>query len=803
MKINYYTILKRKYLLLVLLMFFCECLKAQNTVFHIKDLKDKAGLPAVSFTISKDTAFKKILLSDQSGKVSVRSLVPGKYRIQTSYVGYAPIDTIFHVQAEQSITLFLSEGSISLKGVAVRAQKKFIENKKGNFIMNIQENALAKTSNSWDALKYGPLVETHMDGTLKVENKDATVFIDGRQLFMSGDELMKYLENIPAANIEKIEISSHPGAKYDSSIGAVILITTTNMRYEGVKGILSASNTNGEFARYNGGLTLDAKKGKVISQAGYTYSRSKIKDLTEINTSVNSQNLPWEVNQTGISNSETQRFYGNLGVDFNKNNQLTVYAEYVPNNSDNNINGNNGDFTAARQLLQDSVWRSSNTINGSSNTFSSQAVYESKWDSTRQSIKFTIAYSKNKNNSTINNDLSYYNQEGGLLTKTPFYKAVLPAQTDFLTVSGQYVRPFLKGEWISGARYYNTTLSNENMGFTYTDVERTLGEMLDNSINFRYNETNYGLFTSWEAQVKSWYFQLGLRVEQNEVLSQTNGSAKEKIYNKITPFPSIYIQKKVNDKNVFAVNYSKQISRPDYTLLNPFSRFTDNTVADFVGNSEIKPARTHNLSLNWTYDNKLVLNAGTSLLNDLISSVFIQNDQGVLQQKYDNFNATFYYIYGYYSLKPLSFWQMSVNARLLTVDLKPYSNLPLGKANINIHANINNDFSLPKNWKIGVGFFATNMTSDQLYRHKGSSNLSASLIKEFKSPQLSLYVRGNDILKGSYSGDKALFLPYNSISYSDVRTLVFGLTYRFGKQSVKVKEVTKDDSLQEANQRLK
>ncbi|CAM4050063.1 Outer membrane receptor proteins, mostly Fe transport [Pedobacter westerhofensis] len=787
----------------ILLLFFGELAQAQNIRFNIKDFKDKGALPAVSFTISKDTTFRKVLLTDQNGRINIPDLPAGRYRIQTSYVGYSVTDTTFNIRDQEEITLFLREEAISLKGVAIRAQKKFIENKNGNFIMNIQENTLAKTSNTWEALKFGPLVEAGMDGSLKISNKAATVFIDGRQLFLSGDELMKYLENIPSANIEKVEISAHPGAKYDSNIGAVILITTTNMRYEGVKGTLSLANTNGVYSRYNGGLTIDAKKGKLTSQAGYTYGRSKTENVSVLSTAVNSKNLPWQVDQTGLNRSDRHRIFGNLGVDFDRNNQLTLYAEYAPNNTDNFFNGNNGAYTAERKQLQDSVWQSSNAVNGSSKIFSSQAQYEIKWDSTRHSVKFIAAYSKNKNNSTIINDFANYNSESILQPKTPYYKAVLPGNTEFVTLSGQYVHPFLKGEWISGARYYNTTLENENLALNYTDAERTLNEMISNRINFRYNEVNYGLFTSWEAQLKSWYFQLGLRAEQNQVFSQTNGSGKEKIYDKLSPFPSLYIQKKINDRNALDINYSKQISRPDYSLLNPFSRFTDNTVANFVGNSDIKPAINHNINVSYTYNNKLVFNFGAVIFKDLISSVLAQNDQGLLQQQYDNFNGAYYYLGGYYSLNPLSFWQLRINGRLLTIDLKPYRDLPLSSSNINVYGNINNDFTFAKNWKIGIGFNGSNVNSDQLYHHLGYSNMSASLVKEFKKPQLILYIRGNDIFKGTYEGEKALFLPYSSRAYNDTRTIAFGLTYRFGKQTVKAKELTKDDNLQEANQRIK
>lgn len=802
MKHSYYRSFKKKYLLSILLICLFNYIQAQNTHFIIKDFKDKSALPAVSFTISKDTTFKKISLSDQNGIVKF-NIPSGNYRIQTFYVGYTPLDTTLQIQPGQSIILFLKAEAISLKSVTVQAKKKFVEMKKGNFIMNVQESALAKTSNGWDALKYGPLVETRMDGTLKVENKAATVFIDGRQILMSGEDLMKYLENIPAANIERVEISSHPGAKYDSSVGAVILITTTNMKYEGLKGTLNLSNTLGVFPRYNGGLNIDAKKGKVVSQLGYTYGKSKLKNFTDVTTFVNSKSLPWQVNQTSINKNLSQRIYGNLGIDFNKNNQVAFFAEYTPSTNDNRVDGNNGDFTPERQQLQDSVWKSVNSIKGSSNTFASQALYESKWDSTKQSIKVTLAYSKNIGNSIINNDLNYYKQQSVLMNKIPFYKAVLNTQTDFITLSGQYIKPLLGGEWISGLRYYNTVLKNENSGYNFSNVERSVGEMLINKINFKYNELNYGFFTSWEAQVKSWYFQLGLRLEQNQVFSQTNVSVREKIYNKITPFPSLYIQKQFNDKNQLAINYTKQISRPDYGLLNPFSRFTDNTVANFIGNSEIKPTRTHSINLSWTYNNKLIFSAGIYLANDIISSILIKNSQGLLVQQYDNFNGTQYYLSGYYTMQPTKFWQLSASATLSKIDFKPYRDLPLGKANLTISGSINNDFTLLKNWKIGVGFDGSNLTSDQYYHHRGYGNLSAAIVKELKKPQLNLYLRATDIFKNSYSGVKALFLPYSELSYNDRQTLVFGLTYRFGKQTVKVKEVTKDKNLEDANKRLK
>jgi ferric enterobactin receptor len=799
-KIFIFFSIKVSIVLLCLVLFHNE-LHAQNNYFIIKDKQHQIALPAVNFTFYRDTVSKITALSDEKGTVAIDIAHSGRYRIAVSCMGYLPLDTAFFVKLGEVTTIYLNEENIQLQAVNIQARKKFIEVKKGNFIMNIQEHALAKTSNTWDALKYGPLVETRMDGTLKVANKDATVFVDGRQVLMRGDDLMKYLAGIPAANIEKIEISSHPGAKYDSSIGSVILITTKNILYEGLKGTLNLSGTKGVFERYDSGASLDGKIGKVSIQTGYNYGHSIFKNQNQIYTSINSRNLPWEIEQVSINKRVSHRAFGNVGLAFNKNNQLTIYGEYTPNKNRNTVNGNNDEFTAERIKSQDSIWQTSNIINAQSSSIATQAVYESKWDSSGQSLKMIVAYSKSRSNSLIRNDVSYYD-DANLIQKEPFYRASLFGETIFNTFSGQYVRPLFGGEWISGLRFYNTKLQNNNAGYSYSNIDRTIGETLNNLIDFEYSENNYGLFTSWEAQVKSWYFQLGLRVEQNTVYSQSNTLGREKVYEKVTPFPTIYIQKKINEKNLFAFDYSKQISRPDYSLLNPFARFTNNTVADFIGNSKIRPSRTHGFNLSWTYNNKLVISLGSVILKDLISSILLRNEKGLLIQQYDNFNGFYHYLGAYYTFPPMKFWQVSINGRLSTIKLEQYGNLPLGKANINVYGNVSNDFTLGNHWKIGIGMDFTNRSSDQFYDHKGYKNVTASVIKTFNKPQLDLFLRGADIFKTTYSGTTSLFLPYRNFSYNDTQTFTFGLTYRFGKQTVKVKGIDKDNNLKESNKRM-
>ena len=73
--------------------------------------------------------------------------------------------------------------------------------------------------------------------------------------------------------------------------------------------------------------------------------------------------------------------------------------------------------------------------------------------------------------------------------------------------------------------------------------------------------------------------------------------------------PSLFLSRKLNDRNSIRLSYSKRINRPDYRELNPFVNTTDPN--NFTsGNPYLKPEIQHRIELGWKYD----LGSGGSLM---------------------------------------------------------------------------------------------------------------------------------------------------------------------------------------------
>lgn len=49
------------------------------------------------------------------------------------------------------------------------------------------------------------------------------VYLDGKRLPLSGQDLSNYLQNLPAEQIDRIEIITNPGAKYEAQGNAGII----------------------------------------------------------------------------------------------------------------------------------------------------------------------------------------------------------------------------------------------------------------------------------------------------------------------------------------------------------------------------------------------------------------------------------------------------------------------------------------------------------------------------------------------------------------------------------------------------
>ena len=132
--------------------------------------------------------------------------------------------------------------------------------------------------------------------------------------------------------------------------------------------------------------------------------------------------------------------------------------------------------------------------------------------------------------------------------------------------------------------YFNNLLSNQ---LSY-----------DQKIWAAYSEITVPL--GKEIQLKS-----GVRYERTDIdakFSNAQNNVKVPSYN--TFVPSIFLSRKMANKQSIRLSYSKRIQRPEYEALNPFYNTTDPKNIS-TGNPFLAPEIAHRFEVTYTKENKI------------------------------------------------------------------------------------------------------------------------------------------------------------------------------------------------------
>src|SRR5690606_38503710 len=149
------------------------------------------------------------------------------FTLQISAIGFEPY--IQNINADQIETLqggFTKDlGNIMLNaevkqlgGVVVSSSRPSLELGIDRKIFNAAKSYTAPGGSAVDLMKNIASVSVDIDGNLTLRNSQPQIFVDGRPTILT-------LDQIPAENIDKVELITNPSAKFDAaSSGGIINI---------------------------------------------------------------------------------------------------------------------------------------------------------------------------------------------------------------------------------------------------------------------------------------------------------------------------------------------------------------------------------------------------------------------------------------------------------------------------------------------------------------------------------------------------------------------------------------------------
>ncbi|MBK7810425.1 MAG: carboxypeptidase-like regulatory domain-containing protein [Saprospiraceae bacterium] len=247
----------------------------------VKSSKDESiSFGTLLLKKASDSSLVKVSITNTDGLFTFLKIPSGKYYIQMDYLGYQKYNSSQIDLNEKDISLdpiILTERNTNLEEVTITAARPIVEVKADKTVFNVQGTINAVGDNGLNLLRKAPGVMVDNNNNLSVLGRSGVlVYVDGRRIPMSGQELSSFLENLNADQIDRIDIITNPGSKYeaqgnagiidiklkkDTNIGANGSISSTFSHGRHAVGNLSG-NANYRNKKFNafGGLSLNSGK---------------------------------------------------------------------------------------------------------------------------------------------------------------------------------------------------------------------------------------------------------------------------------------------------------------------------------------------------------------------------------------------------------------------------------------------------------------------------------------------------------------------------------------------------------------
>ncbi len=650
----------------------------------------------------------------------------------------------------------------NLEEVVLQKKKKAVEQKADRTIFDISEQPQLNTGNLLDGVKKLPgLIVSDVAGMM-YQGKQLAVFMDGRPLNITSNELNSFLEGMPANAVERIEIITQPGAEFPATSGGAILNIITSKAAKNYltatySGNYSFTNEDKWRSKTSNSLNLNARNSLFGWQLnfGQNYRESKMNSFFD----TLSETFAERINRSYFVKAATT-------FDFGKDRLILSY--------DLNKSHNSGNIFSTETVLNLINKRNDATISPSIR-HEVAANFQKRFKDPGTTLDIKLAYNNSdgefqQNNLPVGNKVLDNNSQGNTIT----------AQADY----SQQIKLFDKGKITAGLYY-------ENLKFITKSF---------NTENLNYKRTSVSTYLEGQTSYKKLDFILGLRGENydigGEALNFNNGVAqivKLKDFKQFRLFPNATAKYNLGKMVYFSLNYNKKITLPSISLLNPNNQVFSNSSIATGGNPNLEPTIFNNFEAKISAFDYAYLGYNLSSANNQVSQITFR-DNGIIkninrnidQIRIHNVNIGIpipFMIFktGIKEAMKFNFNPDKINFMYLYLGYQKHE-LPDMKTKGFWIINIMNQFMLPYDTKLVANFSYLTSGGNYFYYVADkpfSNSLDLTLTKKFMNDGLTVNIFANDILNGSKMAIRSTYNNSNVFLGNDWDSRSFGLSVNY------------------------
>ncbi|CAM3410253.1 TonB-dependent receptor domain-containing protein [Flavobacterium chungbukense] len=668
--------------------------------------------------------------------------------------------------------------SKELKEVVVTQNKKTFTNSNGNIKVDVANSVYSSVPNPVELLSKLPLVEISADReSISIVGKgNPLIYIDNQTVGMND------LNALSVADIKTIEIIQNPSSKYEAEGRAVILITRKLSKKDSFK--TDISETASFKKNYNNylGFNSNFKKGKIEWKANFNYNRRNPWENHSIAYQIPQESIVSDYNVTAVSNVKQYIFGGGLFYKINDEDYLSVT---INGNLKSDVFDINTFTFNQNQNDENHVFTMSD--NSSSKNFINSFVNYSRKIKAIDTKLFVGFQGSNFNQHLWSLVQNNYNETELQLSQNRDQRFNVDVFSGRIDLEKKFKNEL---NWEYGGLYSAAKSKSDYDVFDYEKNQNT-------AFDYYFKEANAAVYSQFSGKIKKVDFSVGLRVENTNVTgkySTENVALVDKNYTNL--FPKAQFSFSIDSTKSFSVDYSKSISRPNYSALSMIATYI-NPYFIYGSNINLGPTFADVVSATFQYHDKSVKLTLYQNKNPIYQDFVFDNQTNVLTfteknfQKESGYNVEFTLPFTY------KFWTNTNSLIFATNKIEDESAL-FNSSKTYLYYYSNNTFKLPKEFTFVLSFWGATKQKEGVFERNAKLIFDMSLAKSF-GKNWNCTLNYNDVFKNTIYTER---FTINNISsraryFVDANEVSITLRYSFGKikeSEFKEKSVNENES---------
>ena len=752
---------------------FVEC--THKTDLHLTGtIIDEQGVPVAYANVAILNPADSTLLSGGVSNESGYFAVPYEQESVLARISYVGYKTVYRRCNQPEVgTIRMQPDNYTLNGVVVQGERPKVVLQGNSLMMNVEGTVMERLGTAEDVLTRVPMIAKRGEGYEILGKGAPLIYLNNRKLTDLNE-----LRNVQSDFIRSVEVIQNPGARYDASVNAVIIIRTKRAAGEGLGVELSSWSRSGRGYANNERINLTYRTGGLELFANLFGAYNRRKSNGEFEQTIFADTL-WVINNKQKNNVRNPFLEGRFGFNYQINDNHSFGGfyqntyDYVKTRSeyDDDLQADGKPYD---HLQNSSVRRDKNTPNHQVNLYYTGKVGQ-------LSIDFNADYTTRKQQS-INQqqELSTEYEDRDVNTESQT-RSKLFAEKLFVT------HPLWKGQIEVGEEYTNTRWKS-----CFDNQEGYIANS-----NNEQHESNIAPFVELRQRLGRFQLSAGLRYEHVESEYFVSGVRRDeqcRTYDDF--FPSLSVS--TSAKNLqLSFSYAKRTTRPSYWQLSSDVTY-ENRLNQQTGNPYLQPVKYHNLNMmvmwKWLY---LMTNFSHCVDPILYTAGSLEEDSKVNFVTYLNYDHADWLTVTLGAQKNVRLsdritWTPQYNVSLM----KPwFKSLFDGQEKSFNHPmltlQLGNIVTLPHDWLLQADFnmHTHGNTGSNIWVDCTNPMLSLSVSKDFFQHRLNVKLTGNDFFNGGinhvmlYSNR----MMYRKIEDNDSRCIQLSLRYRFNVTPSKYK----------------